>query len=112
MRVINAAVAGFGSAVYILLLAGAIVGAAWAASYLRDRSSDQIRTARMVGLAVLGIALLSAAMFSGRRITMFFFLLTLFGVPVAIGMAPRGYFKNLIKPDSGGAEDHLGDRLR
>lgn len=118
MRFIQQAMAGFGGGVVTLLYAAAVLATVWAAAYLRDRSSDPIRAARILLLAVLGISLIVSVFFAGRRIFMFVFLLTLFGVPAAVGMAPAGFWRDLLRPDSpggGGGErlgDQLGDRLR
>lgn len=116
MRFIQQALAGFGGGVVTLLYTAAVVATVWAGSYLRDRSSDPIRAARVLLLAVFGIALLVSVFFPGRRVFMFVFLLVLFGVPAGVGLAPRGFWRDLMRPDSpsGGERlgDQLGDRLR
>jgi hypothetical protein len=116
MRFIQQAMAGFGGGVVTLLYAGAVLATAWAGSYLRDRSSDPVRAARVLLLSVFGIALLVSVFFAGRRVFMFVFLLVLFGVPALVGMAPRGFWRDLLRPDAptGGERlgDQFGDRLR
>lgn len=117
MRFIQQMMAGFGGAVVTLLYAAAVVATAWAASYLRDRTSDPVRAARVLLIAVFGIAALVSVFFPGERVFMFVFLLILFGVPAGVGLAPRGFWRDLIRPDAPSSSgerlgSQLGDRLR
>jgi len=117
MRFIQQALAGFGSAVAALLYGAAVVATVWGASYIRDRAEDPVRAARVLLAAVVGIALIASVLFfPGQRVTWFMFLLIFFGVPTAVGLAPRGFWRDLFRPDapSGGERmgSQLGDRLR
>lgn len=92
------AVHGFGSGVLMLIFSGAILAVGWGAHLLRDRSHDINLTYRYMAAGVVTLGLVAALVAgSGQRVQWFFFMITVVGVPIAVGLAPRGILSGLLR---------------
>lgn len=94
---IEAILNGVGRALQILLFVAAVLAAWWGATQFRDRSRDMGLTIRnAAGIVVGGSLVLGLLIGTGHRLEAIFYFLTLFGLPVALGLAPKGLVWELL----------------